>query len=105
MSRRPYHRGMDGPPDSRSNQRNRTRQAILQAATALVQRGKVPSVAEVAEAAAVSRTTAYRYFPTQTALIETLVREIEVPVPHYEATTHDSGDVEDRVAALVTHLV
>jgi AcrR family transcriptional regulator len=35
----------------------------------LVEQGKRPTVAEVAEAALVSRATAYRYFPTQEYLL------------------------------------
>ena len=38
---------------------------LLASAMDLMQRGMVPSVSEVAEAAGVSRATAYRYFPTQ----------------------------------------
>jgi len=39
--------------------------------------GRHPTVAEAAEAAAVSRTTAYRYFPTQHALLVAAHPEIE----------------------------
>ncbi|MGH7668804.1 MAG: TetR family transcriptional regulator, partial [Gemmatimonadaceae bacterium] len=46
-------------------QRRRTRLALLAAAARLIAAGAAPSVAEVADAADVSRRTAYRYFPTQ----------------------------------------
>jgi AcrR family transcriptional regulator len=49
----------------RVNQKHRTRNDLLKAAAALMQRGQVPSLEEVAEAAHVSRATAYRYFPSQ----------------------------------------
>lgn len=54
--------------DPRANQKRRTRAAIVEAATELVRRGVEPTVAAVAEAAEVSRATAYRYFPTPEAL-------------------------------------
>ena len=53
----------------RTNQKWRTRQALLDAANALLRDGRTPTVAEVADAARVARTTAYRYFPTQKELI------------------------------------
>jgi AcrR family transcriptional regulator len=55
--------------DSRANQRERTRSAIMEGACKLLREGKIPSVADAAEVARVSRATAYRYFPTQSALI------------------------------------
>ena len=48
----------------RAAQRRRTRNAIVAAAAALLAEGKTPSVAEVADAAHVSRRTVYMYFPT-----------------------------------------
>lgn len=53
----------------RMNQKRRTRIALMAAATALVRRGETPTVAQVAEAALVSKSTAYRYFPAQEALL------------------------------------
>jgi AcrR family transcriptional regulator len=55
--------------DPRANQKARTREAIVEAAQQLHRRGIVPTVAQAAEQARVSRATAYRYFPTQEALI------------------------------------
>ena len=60
--------------DPRANQRERTRLAIMDGARKLLREGKVPSVADAAEVARVSRATAYRYFPTQGALIQEAVR-------------------------------
>jgi AcrR family transcriptional regulator len=54
---------------SRDGQRSRTRRALLAAADELFAEGRVPTVAEVAERADVGRATAYRYFPTQEALL------------------------------------
>ncbi|MDT4939596.1 MAG: hypothetical protein QOG80_3267 [Pseudonocardiales bacterium] len=54
----------------RTRQKQRTREALIAAARDLVtQGGAAPTVEAAAEAASVSRTTAYRYFPTQKALL------------------------------------
>jgi AcrR family transcriptional regulator len=55
--------------EGRVNQKRRTRAAILAAAVELLEQGQSPTVAEVADAALVSRATAYRYFPTQEYLL------------------------------------
>ncbi len=55
--------------EGRVNQKRRTRAAILTAAVELLEQGQSPTVAEVADAALVSRATAYRYFPTQEYLL------------------------------------
>lgn len=55
--------------EGRINQKRRTRAAILAAAVELLEGGQRPTVAEVADAALVSRATAYRYFPTQEYLL------------------------------------
>lgn len=62
------------PSDPRANQRERTRLAIMEGARKLLREGKIPSVADAAEVARVSRATAYRYFPTQSALIQEAVQ-------------------------------
>jgi len=53
----------------RSAQKERTRQALVGAARALVAAGSTPTVEDAAAAAAISRSTAYRYFPTKRALL------------------------------------
>lgn len=55
--------------DGRTNQKRRTREALVAAARAIVAEGRTPTVEEVAEAASISRTTAYRYFPSRRALL------------------------------------
>lgn len=51
--------------------------------------GDVPSVAEAAEAADVGRTTAYRYFPTQGALLWALVQEVVPTLGDVEFSSED----------------
>jgi len=75
--------------DPRANQKARTRAALVQAAAELLRRGTPPTVAEAADAATVSRATAYRYFPTQ----ETLLVEISDLTPAVQP-------VEDVLAKL-----
>ncbi|UWP86339.1 TetR/AcrR family transcriptional regulator [Dactylosporangium fulvum] len=53
----------------RTRQKSRTRQALVDATRELLARGLTPQVEEAAEHAGVSRTTAYRYFPNQRALL------------------------------------
>lgn len=53
----------------RSNQKRRTREALVAAAQDQVREGRAPTVEEAATAAGISRTTAYRYFPNQRSLL------------------------------------
>jgi AcrR family transcriptional regulator len=53
----------------RTRQKERTRDALIAAARELVAQGTTPTVEEAAAAASISRTTAYRYFPNQPALV------------------------------------
>ncbi len=53
----------------RTQQKTRTRTALVDAARDLVTTGHTPTVEEAATAASISRTTAYRYFPNQRALL------------------------------------
>jgi AcrR family transcriptional regulator len=53
----------------RTQQKARTRDSLIQATRELLARGVTPTVEQAADSAHVSRTTAYRYFPNQRALI------------------------------------
>ena len=55
--------------NGRTAQKQRTRDALVGAARELVASGVTPTVEAAAEAASISRTTAYRYFPNQRALL------------------------------------
>jgi len=53
---------------------------MLDTAISLMQNGATPSVSEVAEAAGVSRATAYRYFPSQASLVQAVVDQALGPI-------------------------
>jgi AcrR family transcriptional regulator len=61
----------------RTHQKQRTRSALITAARELVTQGATPTVEEAAAAASISRTTAYRYFPNQAALLAAAHPEVE----------------------------
>ena len=63
----------------RPNQRLRTRKDLLEAALRLSSDGRQPSLDEVAEAAKVSRATAYRYFPNVEALLAEASAHVAFP--------------------------
>jgi AcrR family transcriptional regulator len=60
----------------RVQQKARTREALIRAARHLLADGGTPTVEQVARATSVSRATAYRYFPSQRALLVASYPEI-----------------------------
>ena len=60
----------------RTRQKARTREALVATTRALLADGVTPTVEQAAAAASVSRTTAYRYFPNQRALLVAAYPEI-----------------------------
>jgi AcrR family transcriptional regulator len=101
--RRAYHIDMDVSRQStdwtepaNKGPRARTRRLMLATATRLMQGGETPSVSEVAEAAELSRATAYRYFPSQAALVEAVVDEALGPILAWESSSSNTVErVED----------
>jgi len=94
---------MSARQDPRANQKARTRAAIVEAARRLHDgNGEAPTVARAAEAAGVSRATAYRYFPTQESLAVELA---DMPRLTDDAEAVLAGlateDVEERLLRLV----
>lgn len=61
----------------RTRQKQRTRSALVAAARELVAEGQTPTVDAAAARASISRTTAYRYFPNQRALLLAAHPEME----------------------------
>lgn len=70
---------MDATSPGRANQRRRTRKDLLEAAARLIKDGRTPSLEEVAQAALVSRATAYRYFPSMEALLREAALDVQTP--------------------------
>ena len=87
---------MDGE-SGRANQKRRTRKDLLQAASDLMKQGRRPGLDEVAEAALVSRATAYRYFASTEALLAEAALDVVTPDA---ATVFKDGASTDPVARL-----
>lgn len=102
MTRHEYHERAEPPPDPRANQKERTRAALVAAATQLLRRGAQPTVAEAAELAKVSRATAYRYFPTQESMLVEVaqVNPAAAPVEDWLARL-DGGEPSERLHGLL----
>lgn len=79
--------------------RARTRRLMLETAVSLMQAGRTPSVSDVAEAAGVSRATAYRYFPSQAALVHAVVDAGLGPILQWQS---DAADAETRMRDLLS---
>lgn len=75
----------------------RTRALMVATATEMMRRGLSPSVSEVAEAAGVSRSTAYRYFPTLADMLRAVVAQALGPILSWDDRSR-SG--EERLASL-----
>jgi AcrR family transcriptional regulator len=83
----------------RTRQKQRTRNDLISAARELIaQGGAAPTVERAAEAAAVSRTTAYRYFASQRELLVAAHPEVDL----ISMVPEDIGDdPETRLLAVV----
>jgi AcrR family transcriptional regulator len=81
----------------RPNQRRRTRKDLLEAAARLMRQGRKPSLEEVAEAALVSRATAYRYFPSIEALMLEATLDVAAPSAEEVFKGASSADPVARV--------
>jgi AcrR family transcriptional regulator len=98
-----YHYRMDVTrQDPRANQKERTRTAIIDAALDLLREDIAPTVATAAERARVSRTTAYRYFPTQESLLQEIANLHPAVAAVDEAMDNlVTDDVEERLLQLL----
>ena len=79
--------------------RARTRRLLIDTAMSMYEQGAFPSITEVANAAQLSRATAYRYFPTQSALVSTMVDESLGPILAWQPT---QPDARQRIAELLS---
>jgi AcrR family transcriptional regulator len=86
----------------RTNQKQRTREALIAAARALVEKGVTPTVEQAAAAASISRTTAYRYFPTHHALLVAAQPEV---VADSLLPRDAPADPEERLAIVIREMV
>lgn len=86
----------------RARQKQRTRDHLLATARELITSGDTPRVEEVAEAAGISRTTAYRYFTSQAELLAAAYPETTATsvLPDPPPT-----DLRERVAAVAGFVI
>jgi AcrR family transcriptional regulator len=89
----------------RVRQKRRTRDALVAAARELVAEGDIPTVERAAERAGVSRTTAYRYFPTQADLLATAHPETVTTTLLPDPAPADVAERVEWVVARVTDMV
>jgi AcrR family transcriptional regulator len=89
----------------RIGQKQRTRGALIAAARELVAQGMTPTVEEAAVAASISRTTAYRYFPNQRALLFAAHPETETPSLLSPDASSDPAARLDAVIEAFTRLI
>ncbi len=89
----------------RTRQKQRTRGALVAAARELIAAGGTPTVEEAAAVAEVSRTTAYRYFPNQAALLAGAHPEIEMTSLLPDDPPGDAATRLDAVIGAFTRLI
>lgn len=91
-------KSQDYEATGRTAQKMRTRKALVDAARALISEGVTPTVEEAAAVAAISRTTAYRYFTNQQDLLVAAYPDIEMKSLLGD---HPSDSVEARLDRVV----
>jgi AcrR family transcriptional regulator len=86
----------------RTNQKARTRDALIAAARQLLAEGATPTVEAAATEASVGRTTAYRYFPNSRALLVATYPEFEMTSLLGADSPEDPLDRLESVAQTLT---
>jgi AcrR family transcriptional regulator len=71
--------------------RKRTYRLLLLHAARLISEERIPSVAEVASKAGVSRATAYRYFPSRGKMVGAVVAQVLAPVREFRSEADDAA--------------
>ena len=89
----------------RKQQKQRTRSALIDAARRLIGEGRSPAVEDAAEAAGISRTTAYRYFRNQAELFAATHPEIVKASLLPENAPTDAGERLELVVREITRFV
>ncbi|WP_315708182.1 TetR/AcrR family transcriptional regulator [Brenneria uluponensis] len=79
--------------------RARTRRLLIETAIKMFDQEVFPSITDIAAEAQLSRATAYRYFPTQSALVSAVVAESLGPILAWHPT---QPDAKLRVAELLS---
>ncbi|PLV63043.1 TetR/AcrR family transcriptional regulator [Erwinia sp. B116] len=77
--------------------RTRTRRLLIETAMRLFDSDVFPSITEVAQEAQLSRATAYRYFPTQSALVSAAMTEILGPITSWQPKSQDASARVDEL--------
>lgn len=77
--------------------RTRTRRLLIETAMRLFDSDVFPSITEVAQEAQLSRATAYRYFPTQSALVSAAMTEILGPITSWQPKSQDASSRVDEL--------
>src|SRR5688572_814901 len=88
----------------RTEQKARTRKLLIAASRELLAKGITPTVEEAAEAASISRTTAYRYFPNQRTLLLAAHPEISLSSLLGENPPKDPGERLDIALRALTRI-
>ena len=86
------------PREPGRGRRGRTWRKLLAESVAQLRKGRVPSIAEVAVGANVSRATAYRYLPTRSKLVNAVIAEALAPV---RKAVPQQGDARRRLHELL----
>jgi len=93
------------PEGGRTNQKARTRAAILVSAIQLIREGGLPTVEEAALAAGISKRTAYRYFTSQDHMLaDAALDALRLRMNEMFAAIAASTDVHARIATLAVAL-
>ena len=88
----------------RTEQKRRTRDALVTAARDLVASGVTPTIEQAASAAGISRTAAYRYFPNRRAMLAAAHPETDASSLLPPERSGDAADRLDDVVRAFTQL-
>jgi AcrR family transcriptional regulator len=95
-----------GPESTGARARGRTRRAILSAAASVLGRHYHATLADIADAAGVGRTTLHRYFSDRTALINAAIEDsVEAIEQSVADAALDQGCPVEAMRRLVTAMV